>query len=206
MNLRKRRLRESRIYVILNEEQFEKTSLRGLADKIRAFNADIIQLRIKDSPVERIYAYAKFLRQLLLKTGTLFIINDYIDIAKIVDSDGVHLGQGDLEIRIARRILGRDKIIGISTHSLAQAKAAQSAGADYIGIGPVFRTPTKPQYPPIGLGVIRKVKRQIRIPFFAIGGINQETIGQVTAAGAKRVAVARAVNEVAKIKKALRKA
>lgn len=203
MNSRKKLLRESRVYVILNEGQLGKATPRGLADKVNSLNADIIQLRLKNFPVERVYAYARLLRKLCFKAKTLFIVNDYIDIAKIVDADGVHLGQDDLGIEIARKILGPDKIIGISTHSLFQARAAQNSGADYIGIGPVFPTPTKPQSAPIGLGVVRRVAQEIKIPFFAIGGINQKTVRSVGLSGAKRIAVTRAAKEVCEIRKIL---
>ena len=116
-----------------------------------------------------------------------------MDIAKIVNSDGLHLGQDDLSVGIARRILGKDKIIGLSCHSLKQAQKAVSLGIDYISIGPVFATTTKPEYKPVGLILIKKAKDKIRIPFFAIGSINESNIEKSRASGAKRFAVCRAV-------------
>ena len=105
-----------------------------------------------------------------------------------------HLGQDDLPIAEARRIWrGRRLILGKSTHSLAQARRAEREGADYIGVGPVFRTPTKPGYAPVGLKLVRQVSRSVRIPFVAIGGIDASNVARVLRAGAKRVAVVRAV-------------
>jgi thiamine-phosphate pyrophosphorylase len=133
------------------------------------------------------------MRDLLLNSKSIFIINDYIDIAKILDADGIHLGQDDISIGIARKILGKGKIIGISCHNLEQALRAQEKGADYISIGPVFPTSTKPNAKPISLRLIKKISRKIKIPFFAIGGINENNIIEVLSRGAKRVAVCRAV-------------
>ena len=161
---------------------------------------DIVQLRDKTSDKAIIIRRARLLSKFLAARKILFIINDYIDVAKVVDCDGVHLGQSDLSLGIARCILGKDRIIGVSCHNLKQALMAQWQGADYIGIGPVFATPTKPEYPPIGLEVIKEVARDIRIPFFAIGGINKDNLREVLAAGAKRVALVRAIGQSLEIK------
>jgi len=112
-------------------------------NKIKEAGVDIIQFRSKKSKKESILKDALGLRKLLLNSQALFIINDYLDIAKMVDCDGIHLGQDDTSIEIARQVLGKDKIIGISCHNLRQAKNAQNRGADYISIGPVFSTSTK---------------------------------------------------------------
>ncbi len=124
---------------------------------------------------------------------TLFIVNDYLDIAVLSKADGLHLGQADLPLRQARSILGKDKIIGISCHNLRQALKAQKEGADYIGIGPVYATVTKPEYSPIGINILKQLKGKIKIPYFAIGNINKSNIRKIVSAGARRVAVCRAI-------------
>jgi thiamine-phosphate pyrophosphorylase len=193
MNLKKKLLRESRLYVIVDKKVSAARPIFNIASKIKDSGADIIQLRDKESKKEFILKEAYKLRKLLTNTQTLFIINDYIDIAKLVDSDGIHLGQNDLPLDTARQLLGKDKIIGVSCHSLNQAIEAQKNQADYISIGPIFSTPTKPEYKAVGLDLIRKVKRAIHIPFFVIGGINENNINDIKSQGVKRAAVCRAI-------------
>ncbi|MBM3246691.1 MAG: thiamine phosphate synthase [Candidatus Omnitrophica bacterium] len=193
MKLKKRLLAKSRLYIIIDKNVCGLRPLLDIAGKIKGKGADIIQLRDKGPQKAVILQEAAALRKLFLKAKTLLIINDYLDIAKAVDADGVHLGQTDLSVKTARAILGKDKIIGISCHNLKQAVAAQKAGADYISIGPVFRTPTKPELRSIGLDKIKAIKNKIRAPFFAIGGINKENMSRVLSAGAKRIAVCGAV-------------
>ena len=110
------------------------------------------------------------------------------------DADGVHLGQDDLPIQTARKLIQRnDKFIGVSTHNVEQAAQAEKAGADYIGFGPIFTTPTKPTYNPIGLNLIKAVKQKIKIPFVCIGGIDHSNVESVIRAGAERIAAVRAI-------------
>ena len=193
MKSRKGLLGRSRLYLILDKQTAGKNSLSGIIKKFSKCGIDIVQLRDKTSGKELILREAHLLRKLLADTGILFIVNDHLDIARIVECDGVHLGQEDTSIEVARRILGRDKIIGISCHTLSQALDAQKSGADYLGIGPIFPTPTKPDYKPIGLGLIRKLKNKIKIPMFAIGDINQGNINKVLSSGVNRVALCRAI-------------
>ena len=193
MNLRKKLLRESRLYVIVDKKVSGVRPIFDIVSKIKDLGADIIQLRDKESKKESILKEAYKLRKLLTNSQALFIINDYIDVAKIVDSDGIHLGQNDLPLDTARQLLGKDKIIGVSCHNLNQAIEAQKNGADYISIGPIFSTPTKPEYKAVGLDLIRKVKRAIHIPFFVIGGINENNITDIKSQGVKRAAVCRAI-------------
>src|SRR5205823_5437798 len=120
-------------------------------------------------------------------TGVPLIINDHAEIARDIPVEGLHLGQDDLAIAAARRVVRRDCSIGKSTHSPAQAVAAEAEGADYIGFGPLFATPTKPDYAPIGLDDIRRVHEHVRVPIFCIGGIKLHNLPAVLAAGAKRV-------------------
>lgn len=137
-----------------------------------------------------IYAEALSIRKLTAENKAVFIVNDYIDIAMAVDADGVHLGQEDMPVEEARKIMGRNKIIGISTHNLKQALTAEKAGADYIGFGPVFYTKTKDAGSPRGIMALQEIRRHIKIPIVAIGGITPEKLNEVITAGAEAVAVA----------------
>jgi len=193
MNLKKKLLRESRLYVIVDKKVSGVKPIFNIVSKIKDSGADIIQLRDKESKKEFILKEAYKLRKLLTNTQTLFIINDYVDIAKIVDSDGIHLGQNDPPLDTARKLLGKDKIIGVSCRNLNQAIEAQKNGADYISIGPIFSTPTKPEYKAVGLDLIMKVKKAIHIPFFVIGGINENNINDILSLGVKRAAICRAI-------------
>jgi thiamine-phosphate pyrophosphorylase len=140
---------------------------------------------------------ARALRQLTARHGALFIVNDRIDLALAVGADGVHLGQGDLPPALARRLLGPACLIGRSTHHLAQLQQAVADGCDYVGVGPVHATPTKPGRAPVGLDYVRQAAGASPIPFFAIGGIDATNLGAVRAAGAARVAVVRAISAAA---------
>lgn len=128
------------------------------------------------------------IRRITLDTGVLFIINDYPDIAQLVDADGVHVGQDDFPVADVRRLIGPHKLIGLSTHNPDQAAAAVLAGADYIGVGPIFSTQTKDDVcAPVGLGYLDHVVRTCPLPFVAIGGIKEHNLDQVLAHGAKTV-------------------
>lgn len=193
MFLKKGWLRKSRLYIIIDKKTLANKSMFSLVKRIKGQGQLIIQLRDKGSNKEGILKSAILIRKSLLNSKVMFIVNDYIDVVKLVDADGVHLGQNDVSVPTARRILGKDKIIGVSCHTLPQAQRAIEARADYISIGPFFFTPTKPEYKPVGLALLKKLRDKIKLPFFAIGGINEENLNQVLAAGAKRVAVLRAV-------------
>jgi thiamine-phosphate pyrophosphorylase len=151
-----------------------------------------IQYREKALSRQKIYENALNLRKLTRPFGATLIINDYADIALAVGADGVHLGQDDLPLKEARKIMGT-RIVGISTHDLAQAKEAESCGADYIGFGPVFHTSTKDAGAPKGVDNIRMIKENVSIPLVAIGGINPDNVASVMSAGADAVAVATAI-------------
>ncbi len=151
--------------------------------------ADIIQLREKDMPRRARLELGFKLRDLTRREGVMFIVNDDIDLALILDADGVHLGQEDIPIHYARPLM-KEKIIGISTHSAEQASEAQSSGADYIGVGPIFATTTKPDRENVvGLELLRTIKDFCHIPYVAIGGIGEVNIESVVKTGCKRVAV-----------------
>ena len=134
----------------------------------------------------------------------MFIVNDHPDIAMAVDADGVHLGQDDLPVELARRLMGSNRIIGVSTHSIEQARAAQSAGADYVGFGPIFPTRTKDAGQLQGVEGLRNVRRAATLPVIAIGGINDGNLDEVLRAGADGVAVISAILAAPDLHKAAR--
>lgn len=171
----------------------DKTFLSIIEKSIEG-GIDIIQLREKNENENKIIELAKQIKKIIKNTNVLFIINDRIDIALACDADGVHLGQDDLPIQEARKITPDGFLIGLSTHSIEQGMRALTYDVDYLGVGPVFQTPTKPHYKPAGLEYVGWASNNIdKIPFFAIGGIDEANIGKVMDAGAKKVAVVRAI-------------
>jgi thiamine-phosphate diphosphorylase len=154
--------------------------------------ARILQYRDKTSDRKVMLNQAATIRKITRQYNTLFIVNDFIDIALLSKADGVHLGQDDIPISEARKITPPDFIIGVSTHSLEQAIIAEKQGADYIGSGPVFATPTKENYVPIGLITLKKVLETVHIPVVAIGGLNLENIPELYELGARNFAMVRA--------------
>jgi len=195
MKLRKRLLKKSRLYLILDRPGFVKFSLPKIKSLLSCGSIGLIQLRDKLSSKADVLKFAVKLRKQLDLTRTLLIVNDYVDVASEALADGVHLGQEDLPVEAARKILGPDKIIGVSCHSLAQARKAQRSGADYIGIGPVYPTATKPGCRAIGLKTAASLAHKIKIPYFAIGNIHEGNIKTITAAGIRQAAVCRAILE-----------
>lgn len=169
-----------------------------------AGGADAVQLRDKSLSSRDLFRLAKDLQAICDRTGTLFILNDRLDVALAADVDGVHVGQDDLPVRVVREMMGHKKLIGCSTHSTAQALAAVGDGADYISCGPVFATPTKPDYSPVGLALVKEYRQLVRTPFVAIGGIDATNAAQVIEAGADRVAVVRAIAGAADVAQAAR--
>ncbi len=151
------------------------------------------QYRNKSGSRRAVYETSLRLASLANKSGALFFVNDHADIAAAVDADGVHLGQGDLPIEHARKLLGKKKLIGISTHSREQAVVAETAGADYIGFGPIFATTTKDAGRAQGCAGITLIRQAVSIPVIAIGGITHEKVRDVIAAGADGVAVISAI-------------
>lgn len=164
-------------------------TLKEIVTVVLSAGVRCIQYREKDKARRDIYREALILRKLTDKFGAAFIVNDYTDIALAVDADGVHLGQEDLPLKEARRILGKRKIIGVSTHSTEEAIAAEAGGADYIGFGPIFHTKTKDAGKPKGVTALKEIKKLIKIPVVAIGGIKAENLESVIDSGADAVAV-----------------
>jgi thiamine-phosphate pyrophosphorylase len=158
-----------------------------IAEQMVTGGVDLIQLRGKGKSVDELVDLASEIHEITVRSDMPLIVNDHAEIAAQVPVEGVHVGQDDDSIPIARQKAGRHLIVGKSTHSLAQARTARDEGADYIGFGPIFATPTKPDYTPIGLGDIRQVHLEVSVPIFCIGGINVDNLQQVIDAGAKRV-------------------
>lgn len=188
------KLEDKHLYLVTNSDQFQSEDdfLDAIACALEG-GVDIVQLREKNMSAKKIVELGAKVKQLCLQYGTTFIVNDRIDVAAILEADGIHLGQDDLDVASARQILGDKCIVGISTHKPEQALKAVEDGADYIGVGPVFATPTKEGKIPVGLEYVKWASENIEIPFFAIGGIDEENIDEVLKAGAKRVAVVRAI-------------
>jgi thiamine-phosphate pyrophosphorylase len=195
MKSRKQLLRKSRLYLILNRDNQSRRSLENICSDLIYGKVDLIQLRDKIREKSEVSSFALKLAKHLESSRIIFIVNDYVDIALACGADGVHLGQDDMPIKKARAILGKDKIIGISCHCLSDALKAQKEGADYIGIGPVFATVTKPQYKAIGLETLAQLAGKIKIPYFAIGDVHEGNIKDILSSGAKRIAVVRAILE-----------
>ncbi|GFN30998.1 thiamine phosphate synthase [Paenibacillus xylaniclasticus] len=181
------------LYVITGANYHPGRRLVDVIEQTLIGGADVIQLRDKYASEQQILEQARELRELTRRYGVPLIINDYIDIAIEVEADGVHLGQDDMTLEEARRRLGPDRIIGISTHNLEQALAAQAGGADYIGVGPVYPTGTKPGRAAVTTRYVREAADNVTIPFVAIGGITLANVDTVLEAGAKRICAVSAV-------------
>lgn len=154
---------------------------------------DVVQLRIKDGADEEIVTTAQRFRRLCSVHGALLILNDRPDLVLAAGADGVHVGQDDASVATARAAVGPERLVGLSTHTRAQIDAAR--GVDYIGVGPVHETPTKPGRAAVGLGLVSYAAAHAHVPFFAIGGIAPENVAAARRAGAERVAVVRALTE-----------
>lgn len=181
--------KDRRLYLITDTDVSGLSHIEAVREALSS-GIKIIQLREKLLSKKDIYKEALVIRKLTRRYNAVFIVNDYIDIALAVDADGVHLGQDDMPLKEARKIIGRRKIIGISTHSLRQAFDAEAGGADYIGFGPIFKTLTKDAGVPKGIASLRKIRQHINIPIAAIGGINHINVQKVLNHGADAVAIA----------------
>jgi thiamine-phosphate pyrophosphorylase len=181
------------LYVILDRAVARGRDLVELLDAAVAGGCRLVQLREKEWPSGRILPLAERLRARCTEAGATFIVNDRVDLALAVGADGVHLGQDDLPARAARPLLRPGMILGISTHSVAQARAAQADGADYVAVGSMFATRSKAEFELVGTDLLRKLRGEIRVPLIGIGGITHDNVREVIAAGADGVAVISAV-------------
>jgi thiamine-phosphate pyrophosphorylase len=194
----------SGLYVILDPSVCPGRSLRDVLMQSAAAGARIFQYRNKAASMKEAYAEALLLRKVASDMGVLFIVNDRCDLALAVEADGVHLGQDDLPYAEARALLGRDKIIGISTHNAEQVKQANEMKPDYIGYGPIFKPGSKQDHDPIvGLEGLRHIRQLTPLPIFAIGGIHPEQTRAVMQAGANGISVISAVLKAPDVKQAV---
>lgn len=180
----------SPLYAILDPSQGKGHPLPLILRNLLDGGTKLLQLRAKGMVSNEFFSLAREIGQLSRKAGCTFIVNDRVDIALATMADGVHLGQEDLPLDVARKLMGREKIIGISTHDLAQAQEAERGGADYIGFGPIFGTTTKDTgHTPRGPAMLKEICKAIKIPIVAIGGITEKNIVQVWEAGADAAAI-----------------
>ncbi len=185
------RLRTARLYLVCAEQPDE-----FLAAVLGA-GVDIVQLRMKDATDEEIVRTGRRFARATAEHGALFILNDRPELVEATGADGVHVGQDDLPVADARAAVGPDRLVGLSTHSPDQVDRAAGASVDYIGVGPVHETPTKPGRRAVGLALVRYAAGHAAVPFFAIGGIAPGNVEAVREAGAERIAVVRALTESA---------
>jgi thiamine-phosphate pyrophosphorylase len=183
------RLRSARLYLVCAEQPDE-----FLATVLRA-GVDIIQLRMKDAGDDAIVSAGQRFARVAAAHGALFVLNDRPDLVAATGADGVHVGQDDVAVSDARAIVGPHRLVGLSTHNPAQVDAAADLDVDYIGVGPVHATPTKPGRPAVGVELVGYAAEHASVPFFAIGGISPANVDAVRSAGAERIAVVRALTD-----------
>jgi thiamine-phosphate pyrophosphorylase len=182
-------LREARLYGILDLGYVSEEDALAVAIAMLDGGVQVLQLRAKNKSPGAVRTITNDLAPLCRAHRVPFILNDYPELVKETGADGAHVGQDDMGVAEARALAGDDAIIGKSTHGLAQALAAEQEGSDYIGFGPLFATPTKPDYAPIGLAEIGQLRNLVSLPVFCIGGIKRENLSSVLAAGAQRVVI-----------------
>lgn len=191
---RRAQLRAARLYLVTGA----KPPRRDVAELVReaaAGGVDVVQLREKELADDQLVAVAHALRPLCVELGVLLIVNDRPWVALESGADGVHVGQDDIPPDEVRDIVGDDLLVGLSTHAPGEIDAADPALVDYIGVGPVHGTPTKPGRPAVGTELVRYAAGHAAVPFFAIGGIAAGNVGDVLAAGARRICVLRAITD-----------
>jgi thiamine-phosphate pyrophosphorylase len=194
----------SGLYVILDPSVCPDRPLHDVLKLSVTAGARIFQYRNKTASMKEAYAEALVLRKASAELGVVFIVNDRCDLAMAVDADGVHLGQGDLPLDLARKVMGPDKLIGISTHNADQVSAASAGQPDYLGFGPIVKPGSKQDHDPVvGIEGLRTVRPLTTFPFFAIGGITIDQVGEVIRAGATGVAVISAVLKAPDIQRAV---
>ncbi|MEK6947254.1 MAG: thiamine phosphate synthase [Nanoarchaeota archaeon] len=198
------KLKDFGLYFITDSRLTRKTVIEDVKSAIKG-GVKIIQYREKDASKEQMLAEAKEIKKLCKKNSVIFLVNDRIDIALESDADGVHLGQDDENYETARKLLGKNKIIGLTTHDVRESVEAEKLGADYIGLSPIFPTSTKADAgKACGTEMIAQVKKYVKIPVVAVGGINESNISQVLKAGAKNLAIISAILTKDDVEKAVK--
>ncbi len=182
-------LSDCRLYGILDLSYVDLLDVPAVTEAMIEGGVDLIQLRGKQQSIDELVDLANELHKITSRSSIPLIVNDYAEVAAKVPVEGVHVGQDDDSVVVARKKAGRKLIVGKSTHSLEQAREAQREGADYIGFGPIFATPTKPDYGPIGLKDVKQAHVDVMLPIFCIGGVKIDNLAEVIAAGARRVAI-----------------
>ena len=190
---RRARLAGARLYAIVDLGYLAADRVPEMTRKLVEGKVGLIQLRAKKLSSAEIVELGRQMRAEIPADGPLFVLNDYPELVAQVGADGIHLGQDDGPLETGRAAAGREVLIGRSTHSLDQAVGAEKEGADYIGVGPIFATPTKPDYVPVGPGLIGQVRAKVKVPQFCIGGINEKTLPEVLRARAERVVIVSAL-------------
>jgi thiamine-phosphate pyrophosphorylase len=182
-------LGDARLYGIVDLGYVTADTAPVAAEKLLEGGVDVLQLRAKNAEKSVIAGLAEEIHALTAPLGIPLILNDFPELLRDVAAEGAHVGQDDMSVAEARAAAGRPVLIGKSTHSLSQARAAAEEGADYIGFGPLFATPTKPGRPAIGLADVRTAYADVAVPIFCIGGIKNENLPEVLAAGAQRIVI-----------------
>lgn len=181
------------IYCLTDSRQSRGRSAPEVVELMLSAGIRIVQYREKDKTTGEMLEECMAIRKLTSQAGCCFIVNDHVDIALLCAADGVHVGQQDLPLAAVRALLGKDRIIGVSTHKWAEAEAAIQGGADYIGVGPVFATATKPGAPAVGFAYLEEATAKATVPTVCIGGINERTIAEVVRRGAKCCGIVSAI-------------
>lgn len=192
MKSKKRLSDRSGLCVILDKEILSEKMMLDVASCAGRAGAGMVQLRVKRVPVNEAIRIGKAVKRITDRYKIPLVVNDRLEVALAIDADGLHIGRGDIDIKLVKKFTGGKMLIGVSAASLKEIVAAKKAGADYLGIGPIFRTPIKSDRKPKGIALLKKIGR-IGIPFFAIGGIDCRNIRKLAGAGFKKVAVIRAV-------------
>jgi thiamine-phosphate pyrophosphorylase len=196
---------QARLYGILDLGYVSPSGVEVVTRGLCEGGVDILQLRAKKQTPAEVESLARRMLAITRDYGVPLVINDHLEVAAAVGSEGVHVGQDDEAVAQARAVVGAQCFVGKSTHSLAQATAAQDEGADYIGFGPLYATGTKPDYVPIGLTEIAEAHRLVTIPVFCIGGVNSERLPEIVQAGARRVVVVSAFLQAPDVPEAVRR-
>jgi len=199
LHQRRQRLAGARLYAIVDTGYVALERIPFVTEQLVLGGVDLIQLRAKKLPLPAIADLGQKMRALIPSHGPIFILNDHPELVAGMGADGIHVGQDDLPVAEARARAGDEVVVGKSTHALDQAIAAEKEGADYIGVGPIYATPTKPDYVPVGPPLIAQVRAAVRLPQFCIGGINEKTLPEVLAAGAQRIVIVSALLQSADI-------
>lgn len=189
------RLKDSLLYLITPAAP-KAGPLDEFLPAVLEAGVDIVQLREKEMEARELLTHAEVIRRRTEEFGALFIVNDRADIAVLAGADGVHVGQDDLSVSAARKLIGKGKIVGLSTHSQLEInESSEKEIPDYIGVGPVHPTPTKEGRAPVGYELIEFAAEHSRVPFYVIGGIDLDSLPSVLKAGARRISVLRAITE-----------